>query len=232
MKEAHMRAQSLCVLAVALFSAPVFAGRPLTIDDAVPVERGAYEFEAGLEFSNAPGERHRDLPLGLAYGIAPRLEIGAGWGFHLRDRIEGNSGTVSGLQDFSLGFKWMPVSTETGFMLALAGGVTFGTASRSKGLGSGDEDFDLTAIATQQWERLGLDVNVGHTWVGKKYDSSLADNIHYGAALRYALTETWTVVGEVFADDLKGSRAEWQFNTGVQYAVRKNVVLDAALAAD
>lgn len=129
---------------------------------------------------------------------------------HLRDRIAGNADpSVSGQQDFSLGFKWMPVRSDGGFMLALAGSAKFGTASRSKGLGSGDEDYDLTAIATRQWQRLGLDFNWGHTWIGNRFDASSTDIVHYGAALRYPTTPQLTWVGEAFADDAKGSRAQW-----------------------
>lgn len=226
-------ATAACLLLCAL---PAFAGRPLGIDDAVPVEPGAFEMELGLRFSNAAGERHRDLPVGLSYGLAPGLEIGAGWGLHLRDRIAGNADLrVSGQQDFSLGFKWMPVRTHsgdtgnTGFRLALAGAVKFGTARRAKGLGSGDRDVDLTVIATREWERLAIDLNLGRTWVGRRFDPALADSVHYGAALRYPSTDKLTWVGEVFADDALGSRALWQASAGLQYALRNNLTLDAAL---
>ena len=220
-------ATAACLLLCAL---PAIAGRPLTIDDAVPVEPGAYEIELGLQWSNAPGERHRDLPVGLTYGLTSGLEIGAGWSLHLRDRIAGNADLrVSGQQDFSLGFKWMPVRTVAGFRLALAGAVKFGTASRAEGLGSGDRDVDLTVIATQEWERLAIDVNLGRTWVGRRFDPALADSVHYGAALRYRSTDKLTWVGEVFADDALGSRALWQANAGLQYALRNNLALDAAL---
>lgn len=222
----------LILLAASLLAASAaFAGRPLIIDDAEPVEPGAYEAEAGLRFSRAPGERHADLPFGLSYGLAPRLEVGVAWGWHLRDRIAGNADpTVSGRQDVSLGFKWMPVrSSGDGLMFALAGAVNVGTARRAKGLGSGDDDYDLTAIVTKAWNRIALDVNLGHTWVGDRFDASSADEVHYGAALRYAASDRLSWVGEVFADDPKGARAVWQANAGVQHAWRKNVVLDAAL---
>jgi Putative MetA-pathway of phenol degradation len=212
-----------------LLALPAFAGRPLTIDDAAPLDPRAFELEAGLLFSRSPDERHRDLPLGLSYGLAPGIEIGAGWGLHLRDRIDSNMEAVRGQQDFSLGFKWMPVQNAAGFKLALAGDVRFGTASRTKGLGTGDKDVDLTAIATRQWERLALDVNLGRTWVGRRDDPTLTDNVHYGAALRYTTSDKLTWVGEVFADDALGSRALWQANAGLQYAWRKALVLDAAI---
>jgi Putative MetA-pathway of phenol degradation len=229
MKTLKQGARWSAVAACFALALPVLAGRPLTIDDAEPVDPGGYELEAGLLFSKAPGERHRDLPLGLSYGLAPGLEIGAGWGLHMRDRLDANADAVRGQQDFLLGFKWMPVHSAAGFRLALAGGVKFGTASRAKGLGTGDKDVDLTLIATQQWQRLALDVNLGRTWVGRRYDPGLADNVHYGAALRYPSSDKLTWVGEVFADDALGSKAQWQTNAGVQYAWRKNLVLDGAI---
>ena len=57
---------------------------------------------------------------------------------------------------------------------------------------------------------------------------SLADSVHYGAAVRYSTSEPLTLVGEVFADDPKGAKAQWQANVGIQYALRKSFVLDAA----
>lgn len=47
----------MCVVAAGLLlaSGTVWAGRPLTIDDADPVAVGQFEFEAGLGFFMCPG---------------------------------------------------------------------------------------------------------------------------------------------------------------------------------
>lgn len=112
--------------------------------------------------------------------------------------------------------------------MALAGSVKFATANERRGLGTGDEDYDLTLIVTKQWDALAIDGNLGRTWVGDRFDSTLNDIVHYGGAVRYSASEPLTLVGEVFADDPKGAKAQWQANVGVQYALRKSFVLDAA----
>lgn len=224
-----MRLPLLAAIAT-LVALPVHAGRPLTIDDAEPVASGAYELELGLLSSKAPGERHVDAPIAIAYGLTQAFEIGAGWGVHLRNRVAefNNGSTVSGPADLALGFKWMPVRPEAGVLLALAGTVKLASANERKELGTGDEDYDLTLIVTKQWDTFAIDGNLGRTWVGDRFDATLADIVHYGAAVRYSAIEPLTLVGEVFADDPKGAKAQWQANVGVQYALRKNFVLDAA----
>ena len=220
----------LVVAFAALVAVPAYAGRPLTIDDAEPVAPGAYELELGLLFSKAPGERHVDLPVALQYGLTPTLEVSAVWGAHARDRLAdfNNGGTVSGPADLALGFKWMPIRTEAGLMFALSGTAKLSTGNEQKGLGTGDEDYDLTLIVTKQWANYAVDANLGRTWVGDRFDATLTDIVHYGAAVHYSPSETLTLVGEVFADDPRGAKAQWQANVGVQYALRKNFVLDAA----
>ena len=171
---------------------------------------GSVQLELGFLSSKAPGERHADLPVAFSYGLRPAFEIGAGWGVHLRDRLAGfsNGTTVSGPADLTLGFKWMPVRTEAGVMVALAGTAKLATANEYKGLGTGDEDYDLTLIVTKQWDTFAIDGNVGHTWVGDHLDTTLADVVHYGAAVRYSAGEPLTLVGEVFADDPNGAKAQ------------------------
>ncbi len=159
-----MRLPLLAAIA-ALMALPAHAGRPLTIDDAEPTAFGAYELELGLLSSKAPGERHFDLPVAFAYGLTPAFEIGAGWGVHLRERLAdfNNDTTVSGPVDLVLGFKWTPVHTDAGVLVALAGAAKLATANEHKGLGTGDEDYDLTLIVTKQWNTFAIDGNLGRT---------------------------------------------------------------------
>ena len=180
-----MRLPLLAAIA-ALVALPAHAGRPLTIDDAEPTAFGAYELELGLLSSKAPGERHFDLPVAFAYGLTPAFEIGAGWGVHLRDRLAdfNNDTTVSGPVDLVLGFKWTPVHTDAGVLVALAGAAKLATVNEHKGLGTGDEDYDLTLIVTKQWNTFAIDGNLGRTWVGDRFDTTLADRpLRRGGAL-------------------------------------------------
>jgi hypothetical protein len=62
------RNASSMIAASLLVAGSAWAGRPLTIDDAVPVSQGAYELEAGLTWSKSPSARHLDVPLDVAYG--------------------------------------------------------------------------------------------------------------------------------------------------------------------
>ena len=171
------------------------AGRPLSIDDADPVDHGMFEFEAGVAYEDDPGTEHWDFPFGLTYGLIRDVEIGVAFG----GQIAETSHREDGIGDLAIGAKWrLMESGPMGARHALVPSVKLPTADEKKGLGSGETDYDLTWVIS--WavnDRAGLHCNLGHTWIGGKDNNT----VHYGLALDYQLLDPVQWVGEVFAEN-------------------------------
>ena len=212
-----------------------FAGRPLAIDDADPVEKGRFEFELGSVYEHDPVCDAWEFPFGLTAGILPNVEAGFSLGGLHERRAEAGTpiDRESGLSDLGVGAKWQFLK-ETGWLpaQALSAGVKIPTAEDAKGLGSGKTDYDLTWIASKKLgEKTGVHVNAGYTWIGEPSGEDVADIFHYGAALDYQLTETVQWVGEVFAEkELQGgTQTLVQCNTGFRYSASDSLSLDFAV---
>jgi hypothetical protein len=181
------------------------AGRPLAIDDADPVDPGRFEFESGVAYEHDSDCKHWDFPLGLTYGLAPRIEVGTGFGGQVEERTEfhENSGTDECIRehdigDLVVGAKWQfPAFCPLGAHHALAGSVKFPTADDEKDLGSGETDYDLTWIASRSiGKKAGVHLNLGYSWIGGPDD----DVLHYGVALDYQIVDSTQWVCEVFTE--------------------------------
>lgn len=212
-----------------------YAGRPLAIDDADPVDPGQFEFEAGAGYVRDADCDHWDFPLGLTYGLVPGVEAGFGFGGQFEERTEvlyesGTEDTVteSGFGDLVVGAKWQAIqSCPLGARHALVPSVKFPTADDEKGLGSGETDYDLTWIAS--WalgEKAGAHVNVGYSWIGGPDD----DVVHYGGALDYQILDTVQWVGEIFAERETAGGADTvaQYDLGLRYSAAKDLTFDLA----
>ena len=230
------RVFGVVVLSGALACAGVaVAGRPLTIDDADPVDLGEFEFEAGALYEHNAECKHWDIPFGLTYGLFPRVEMGVGFGGQFEERTEllAESGEEEcvrdhGVGDLVVGAKWQFIqSCPLGARHALVPSVKFPTSDEEKGLGSGETDYDLTWIASKSiGEKAGVHFNVGYSWIGGPDD----DVLHYGLALDYRLTDAVRWVGEVFGDNTLADGADTvvQYNTGFRWNPIESVTVDLA----
>ena len=65
-----------------------FAARPLIVDDADPLDFKKFKAESGAYYEKGSGCKHWDFPFGVAAGVFPSLEIGAGFGGQFEERTE------------------------------------------------------------------------------------------------------------------------------------------------
>lgn len=232
------RRAGTCLAGALLLAGSAFAGRPLNIDDADPVDTGTFEFEAGALYEHESRCKHWDSPFGLTYGLLPGLEAGLGFGGQLERRTEFHeeSGTEHsaheyGFGDLAMAAKWQLIEAcPLGARHALAPSVKLPTADEDRGLGSGEADADLTWIASRSLgEKAGAHLNLGYSWVGGPDD----DVLHYGVALDYHLAEAIQGVGEVFAENVFGGGSDTvlQGNLGLRWKPADDLTLDVAAGA-
>ncbi len=113
---------------------------------------------------------------------------------------------------------------------AITGTLKIPTANESKGLGSGEADFGINAIATKNLsKRLALHLNLGYTLIGEDH----VDNaLNYSLASQFILSDKWALVGEIVGvnnmnrrhgdDPLSGL-------IGAYYLITDKIIWDAGL---
>ncbi|MBU4366460.1 MAG: transporter [Kiritimatiellae bacterium] len=217
----------------------VFAARPLIIDDADPLDFKKLKAEGGAWYEKDSGCKHWDFPFGVAAGIFPSLELGAGFGgqFEERTEIDETIGeecahSESGIGDLIIVAKWQFLKESTWLpRQAIVPAVKFPTSDKDKGLGSGKTDYDLTWIASKSLcEKIGAHINLGYSWIGEPADEDVGDILHYGLALDYRIVDALQWVGEVFAEkELRsGTDTAVMFNTGLRLSSAEGLIFDIA----
>jgi len=215
----------------------VFAGRPLSVDDADPVDVGQVQMATGLSWAKCDIDRNWNFPFNVSYGLASNLELDANFGMQSGGCNDPECGTRRevGCNDLVLGAKWQFLS-ESDWLprQALEPSVKIPTASDRKQLGSGRADYDLTWVASKKInEKLQVDLNIGNSLVGRNCDEPMGDMPHGGVALEYSITDSLQWVGEVFGQHELRSGAELtiQDNTGFRWHINNNLTLDAAIGS-
>jgi hypothetical protein len=232
-----MEAKSLSLeLLLALSIDSTQAGRPLAIDDATPVAPWQVEIEMGAGYVGNDRMHHWDFPVAATLGLGWNLELGIGSGGQLEERDELASGDnpVSGIQDLLFSSKWMVLAeTDRQPAQSLVFSMKVPTASRRRGLGSGEPDYDLTWIASKSFgERFSVHVNLGYSWLGDPPGENFPDVLHYGAALGYFVNEEVEFVAELYADTpVEDDNTAVLFNAGVRWQAAAGLILDVALGA-
>ena len=221
-------------IAIAIIVVPFLcqAGRPLTVDDAGTVEANRFQLEVGYSYEHEAACDHSDVPVTVSSGLTPKLQLSVGTGGQFEDRqdVWGRQTSETDLDDLRVGAKAHLLDAERfWFDQALAVAVKIPTASRSKGFGSGNVDFDLMYIATRKLRSgFNVDFNIGYTWVGGDDDW-----LNSGLALRWQVAERVELVGEVFANTpvTAASAMTVAMTGGARWQVVDSVVLDVAVGA-
>ena len=234
-----MRRLHWLVVGLMFVGGEAFAGRPLVIDDADPVDAGQFEFEAGEKYIKFSDCRHWDYPVGLTYGLVSGVEVGLGFGGQYETRREfmheagfENICEESGIGDLAVGAKWQFVK-ESDYMprQALVPSVKFPTADKDNGLGSGEIDYDITWIASKSLtDKMGAHINAGYSWIGEAAGQNVGNILHYGLAVDCQISTSVQLVGEVFADrELRGDTdTAVQYNAGFRWRPADCLTLDMA----
>jgi hypothetical protein len=230
-----MKKAALIAAGMVCMSGLVFAGRPLTVDDADPVDKGMFEMEAGCAYEKDSECKHWDYPFGITYGLVSGLEVGVGFGVQsekrvklLDDGITEERVNEDGFSDVTLGAKWQFIeSCPLGARHAIVPSIKIPTADDKKQLGSGKADYDLTWISScLVCDKCGIHLNVGYSGVG----GPDKDVVHCGLAMDYQFHEAVQCVVEVFAEKAigDGSDTAGQFNLGFRWRAVDDLTVDVS----
>jgi outer membrane putative beta-barrel porin/alpha-amylase len=208
------------------------AGRPVTIEDASPVERRAFEIQAApLRLERArPGVYTWGLEPELAYGILPRTQVEVGLPLALIDR--GIAGRTSGLAGVDLSILHN-FNLETAIpALAIAADVLLPVG----GLGPDRAYASVKGIATRTLPQARFHVNAGYTFGDEPNPTSGAAvelsrwlaglAVDRAFPLRSTLITAEVVARQPIHDD---EAVEWSVGTGVRRQLTSRWAIDGGV---
>ena len=214
------------------------SGRPLTIEDAAPTERYAFELQlAPIRLERMRGGIYQwEVEPELAYGILPRTQIEIAFPLSYRDA--GGSSSTSGLAGISLS-ALHNLNTETSIpALAFSGKVLLPAG----GLGPDEAVFSAKAIATRTFRWARFHVNGEYSFGADDPSDSAADDgkAAGGETLRWlagiAVDKTFPlrsflVGAEIFARKTRSNEnnPEWNAALGVRRQLSPAFSVDAGI---
>jgi hypothetical protein len=156
----------LPILGLGLLVADALAVSPLTVDDADTVAARHLQVNITSQYEHARSGSLGSIQLNPVLGLTSCGELGATFGhLWLRDPAAPDDASwVNGAGDLMLAIKWRlwPVGEQPlRFALRLDGKVP--TASRFRGLGTGEVDLGGALLATWTRGRTSFDANLGFT---------------------------------------------------------------------
>lgn len=204
------------------------AYRPLGTEDAGVAGKGVAQAEVSwdyLKWGNDELEHERVLMLVPIYGLTDNLELSAEIPYLIHD-LKGD-GSEDGVGDINLVAKYLVIQEgDRSPAFAVKGVLKLDNGDEDKGLGSGDKDYSLFAVASKTVGPVTLHGQLGYTWVGSADDDHL-----YGMALDYAVTEPFHLLAEINGKrhpDRKEEENPRDALAGITYKVSDHLTLDAA----
>ncbi len=203
--------------------------RPTLIEDAYPVERYAFEFQAPWRFSRdrMGGNLHSFVPE-LAYGMFRNMQLGLKMPIAGISAPGGREWGISGLRLFAL----YNFNTESRMLpaLSLRSDVSFPVGS----FGGEGTRLTVKGIATRSWGRSRLHVNGAYT-VGRDRPlaaTEAANKWWYGAAIdRTLFRRSMLIIGEVYAlRSVAAEAVQVNASLGLRAQLTPYVVFDAGIA--
>lgn len=165
------------------------------------------------------------------YGLTDNLELSVEVPYLFHNPKVG--GFEDGIGDLNLVAKYILIKEgDKNPAFTVKGVVKLDNGDYDRGLGSGDKDYSIFAVASKTISQVTVHGHAGYTWIGDKKDKSLRDITIYGIAVDYTLAEALHILAEINGnrhpdrtteeDDPRNALA------GLTYRVSDNLTLDAA----
>ncbi|MBI5700149.1 transporter [Candidatus Saganbacteria bacterium] len=210
---------------------PALAYRPLGTEDAGVAGKGVVQTEVGFDYLKwNDGKIERNLLWAPIYGLTDNLEVSAEIPYLFHANPDGTS--PSGVGDINLVVKGLLADeNEKSPAVAVKGVVKLDNGDYGSGLGSGDKDYSLFAVASKTLGRYMVHAQVGYTRVGKAQNAALRDIPLYGLAFDYSLTDAFHLLAEINGNRHPDSAAtddprNWLM--GITYKLSDKIILDLA----
>ena len=210
-----------------MFPSLSFAARPLSTNDAGTVEKGTFEVEYGIEYTDG-FDNETTMSLAVTRGLLDNLDLGIEVPYGFIDAKQASDS--DGFSDISVCTKVILLMDKEIFPdLSLAFAYKSDSGNYDKGLGTGKPEYSLSSIFSKSFESFALHSNVGYSFKEDFDDEDNEDVLTYGLAIEYSLNDKFNLVGEVFGDTVL--KRKFQDNScsallGVNYAITDNIVLD------
>ncbi len=205
--------------------------RPTISDPADITQYGVLEAEYGYEPTwEGSGQRLHDF--GGLFKFAVRCDLELRWTNDLFQRQVSPGNHASGSGDHMLGFQYR-YHHQTARLptLSFRYEAKIPVASVSKGLGSGQVDHFLTAMASKDLGKTHFDFNVGYLLAGRPTGHAFDTNYNLALAFSHPLRGKWGITGEGYGESTLNQNALAYASTlwGVTYAVTPRLVLDGGM---
>ncbi|MBI5892685.1 MAG: transporter [Deltaproteobacteria bacterium] len=176
---------------------PAYAYRPFATEDAGVAGKGVVQLEVSwdhLKWENK--DRDNVFLIVPIYGITERIELSVEIPYMLHDTEDGEN--EDGIGDINIVGKFLLIEEgDKNPAFTLKAVVKTSSGDYGKGLGSGDKDYSLVAVASKTIGDFQLHGMFGYTFVGDNGDDNIRDIYLYGIGIDYSLTENFHLVAEV-----------------------------------
>lgn len=227
-----MKIRLLLALGAALLIAPrCFAPPPLVTGDVPTAGKGIFELYAGGRYQESEsGNPARLLPFTeLVYGVTDRQEIT----FEIAGLSQDHE---YGINDAVVGTKYIFLK-ETGKRPGIAGSfeLKLPTGDESRGLGSGEFDYNLRLRGQKTWGWFTAIGNVGYTFVTDPEFGGVttsAENVWLATfAQEYQITKKTKLLSEVYfvSREAPGDPNRLAANIGFKHKLLDNLTVHAAV---
>ena len=132
--------------------------------------------------------------LPVAFGITDQLELSVAPSY-LSMRMNEGMGKEDGFGDMFINLKGSFYNTDSMAVGALLQ-AKIATADEDKGLGTGEMDYGLALLMTNEWEASRLHINAGYRMVGEPEDVEFDDQFFYGLGFESDVAENWQFLAE------------------------------------
>ena len=218
----------MAFLIVLFTSRLAYGARPLSVEDAGTVAKGAFEIESGSILEESNNKDFQSIYYGqIKAGILDDLDVGVAVPY--LTMIPCDDCAKTGVGDASAVVKFR-VFEEGEVTPALALKATAGilTGNREKGLGEGVPNYSATAVATKSFGDLIAHLNFGYS----AEQNEPINSSFWGIAAQKEMAAGLNILAEVTGqtdNDQDGSTSYLNSLVGINYKVLESVVLDAGL---
>lgn len=195
------------------FSKFLFAGRPLTTDDAYTVEKGKFELEIGYDIiENDDRTKNQEIGFSLKAGLTSWMDLGISTSFIYKENDE----KLNEWQNMEIGAKFLILKNNEKLPK-----IAF-TISGVPNPDEGDKRYSINSILSKEFGKTTFHLNLG-TYSLKTSEKN-ENFLTYCCALEYSLNEKMNLCGEIVGENNEENPLE--ILLGANFPLNENLTID------